>query len=62
MGGYKKFRVEALHNDTKFNVLVKGWFFWKCGFVWTNYFSCYYETKRDALDAIERYKNRFTDA
>jgi len=63
MAGYKKFKVEAQHDDTSFKVLVKGWFgVWKSGYVYTNYFGIYYKTKEDALIAIQKYKDRFTDA
>ena len=63
MAGYKKFKVEAQHNDTSFKVLVKGWFsIWKSGYVHTDYFDVSYETKDAALAAIEKYKARFTAA
>lgn len=61
MADYKEFKVEEKYNGRVFVVLVKGWFgIWKSGFISTDYFSIQYETKVDALDAIERYKNRFT--
>ena len=61
MSNYTKFRVEAQHDHRYFRVLVKGWFGWKRGFVWTDYFSIYYTTEQEALDAIEGYKNRFIE-
>ena len=63
MSGYNKFQVEAQHNHTTFKVLVGGWFgIWKSGYVNTNYFKPYYDTEKEALEAIARYKKRFTSA
>lgn len=63
MPGYKQFKIEAVHDDKYYKVLVKGWFpIWKSGFVHTNYFACHYDSKQRALRAIEAYKNRFTAA
>jgi len=62
MSNYRKFKVEACFNGEKFRVLVKGRLpVWLSGCVWTDYFNCFYETKQEALDAIERYLNRFTE-
>lgn len=58
---YKKFRVKSLHNETSFEVWVKGWFCWRDGYLATNYFSIDYPSKQAALDAIECYKNRITE-
>ena len=61
MSNYKDFKIEACFDKTKFRVFVKGWFgIWKSGFVHTDYFSCYYDSHQEALDAIQGYKNRFT--
>lgn len=60
---YKKFKVEAGNDDTRFKVLVKGWFGWfgwKSGYVYTSYFGISYQSKQEALDAIQKYKDRFT--
>lgn len=59
---YKNFRVGAKHNDTRFEVQVKGWFCWLSGFVWTDYFSIQYHSLEEALQAIDNYRNRFTIA
>lgn len=61
MSNYTKFRVEASSNHRRFRVEVKGWFGWKSGYAWTDYFSMFYDTEQEALDAIEGYKNRFTE-
>lgn len=58
---YKEFKIKAQHNHTKFKVLVKGWFgIYKSGFVYTDYFSIYYDTEDEAKKAIRKYKARFT--
>ena len=63
MATYEKCKVEAQHDHTSFKVLVKGWFgIWKSGYVHTNYFGISYETEKAALNAIEKYKARFTEA
>ena len=61
MSNYTKFRVEAQRNHSHFRVEVKGWFGWKSGYMWTDYFSILYSTEQEALDAIEGYKNRFIE-
>lgn len=61
MSNYTKFRVEAQLNGNYFRVYVKGWFMWRSGFVATDYFSVFYDTEQEALDAIEGYKKRFTE-
>ncbi len=59
---YKKFKVEATSNGTLFIVSVKGWFgIWKTGFIYTSYFRPRYSSKEDALQAIQGYKDRFTE-
>jgi len=57
---YKEFKVEALSDHTSFRVFVKGWLFWKSGYVYTNYFGLNYDSEEKALEAIKGYKNRFT--
>jgi hypothetical protein len=54
------FRIEALYDHTKFKVQIKTLFFWKSAYVYTNYFAIDYQTEKEALNAINRYKNRFT--
>lgn len=61
MSNYKKFRIEAWHDDTRFKVQVKGWFGWESGYAWTNYFALSYNSHKEAVDAVEGYKNRFTE-
>lgn len=61
MSGYTEFKVEALKDHTRFKVLVKGWLgTWKSGYVYTDYFSTYYDSEEDAVAAIQRYKHRYT--
>ena len=60
MANYTKFKVEAQHDHTSFKVLVKGWFGWKSGYVYTNYFGINYESEADAMNAIKKYKVKFT--
>jgi len=60
MSGYNEFRIEAQHDDTVFKVHVKGWFFWKSGFVYTDYFNISYGSKEAAITAIKGYMDRFT--
>lgn len=61
MSNYTKFRVEAQCNDVIFAVQVKTFFGWDSGYIKTNYFAISYDTKKLALEAIERYKNRYTE-
>lgn len=57
-----KFRIEAFHDHTSFQVCLKNWMgFWYSGFVWTNYFCISYESEQKAIDAIELYKKRFKE-
>lgn len=61
MSNYTQFRIEARYNDKVFIVLVKSWFGWRSGFLATDYFSTGYGSLKEALVAIEGYKNRFTE-
>ena len=58
MAEYKEFRIEALRDGKAYEVQVKGWLFWKSGYVYTGYFSLHYKTKGEALSAVDGYKNR----
>ncbi len=60
MGNYTEFRIESKLNNTRFYVQVKGWFGWRSGFMATDFFSINYDTLDEALDSIEKYKNRYT--
>ncbi len=61
MKSYTKFRVEAMRDHTAFAVHVKWLWFWLSGFVNTDYFGIEYKSEDEALQAIEKYKKRFTD-
>ncbi len=60
MGNYINFRIESFRNNTSFKVFVKGLFGWRSGFMATDFFNINYETLEEALDSIEKYKNRYT--
>lgn len=61
MASYKKFRVKACADHTLFKVEVKGFLGWKSGFVHTSYFAMDYPSEKEAMEAIEGYKNRYTE-
>ena len=61
MSEYTKFKIEAQADHTAFKVLVKGWFGWKSGFVYTPYFAISYPSEADALTAIYKYQHKFTE-
>jgi len=61
MSEYTKFRIAAWHDHTSFRVEVKGWFGWKSGFIWTEYFAVSYKTEEAAKAAILAYKERLKE-
>lgn len=56
---FKKFKIEAIHNGRAYRVYGKGWFnYYFSGYVYTDYFEMSYPTLIDAIEAIDKYKNR----
>ena len=61
MKSYKKFRIEAQCDGTRYSVLVKGrWWFspWRTGFIYTEYFGIYYSSFKEAESAVQGYIHR----
>ena len=64
---YREFKIEATHDHTRFSVLVfhVGFFgllkSWKSGFVYTHYFAIDYPSFEDAANAVEKYRERFSE-
>jgi hypothetical protein len=58
---YKKFRVVSCREDAFFMVERKFMGVWWNCYVFGYYFSLEYESKEAAIEAIEKYNNRFTE-
>lgn len=62
MKNYKKFRIEAIHDDKYFRVYIRSWLgIWLNAYIFTDYFGFQYKSLAEAERAIENYKNRFTE-
>lgn len=56
-----KFKVEE-YRPHAYRVLIKKWYtLWYSGYIYTSFFDINYDSLELALEAIESYKNRFTE-